>query len=109
MLKIFQYSLAILFLFTNAHSSPNKILAATYKNKMIKRPVIILDAGHGGLDKGAKIRYPYVEEKRLALSAILLTKKYLEQLGYKTILTRSKDYFVSLNQFKHIFSVACTA
>ncbi|NGX63660.1 MAG: N-acetylmuramoyl-L-alanine amidase AmiC [Candidatus Anoxychlamydiales bacterium] len=82
----------------NLSAAPQKVLAVAYKNKTIQRPIIILDAGHGGLDKGAKIQYPYLEEKRLSLSLTLLAKKYLEQLGYKVILTRAKDYFVPLKK-----------
>ncbi|NGX28706.1 MAG: N-acetylmuramoyl-L-alanine amidase AmiC [Candidatus Anoxychlamydiales bacterium] len=87
-----------LFLSLNLYSVPQKMLAAAYKNKTIQRPTIVLDAGHGGRDQGAKIKYPYLEEKRLTLSAVLYTKKYLEQLGYKVVLTRAKDYFVPLKK-----------
>jgi len=94
----FRFFIFFIFAFINLYSAPKEVLAATYKNKTIKRPLIVLDAGHGGLDKGAKIKYPYLEEKRLTLSAILITKKYLEQLGYKVVLTRVKDYFVPLTK-----------
>lgn len=90
--------LILIFTSINLFSTPQKVIAAAYKNKTIQRPVIVLDAGHGGLDKGAKIQYPYLEEKRLSLSLTLLTKKYLEQLGYKVVLTRVKDYFVPLKK-----------
>ncbi len=60
------------------------------------RPLIFLDAGHGGLDQGAKIRYPYTEEKKLALISAHYVKKHLEQLGYRVSLTRSRDFFVPL-------------
>ncbi|MGD2169470.1 MAG: N-acetylmuramoyl-L-alanine amidase [Chlamydiota bacterium] len=60
------------------------------------KPVIMIDAGHGGLDIGTKGRRPYCEEKRIALSTAILTKKYLDQLGYKCVLTRSTDVFLPL-------------
>lgn len=88
----------LLFFISSLYSAPQKMVAAAYKNKTIKRPVIVLDAGHGGRDEGAKIRYPYLEEKRLTLSATLYAKKYLEQLGYKVILTRDKDFFIPLQK-----------
>lgn len=87
-----------IFAFINLYSYPKEVVASTYKSKIIKKPLIILDAGHGGLDKGAKIKHPYVEEKRLTLSVIRHTKKYLEQLGYRVFLTRARDYFVPLNK-----------
>jgi N-acetylmuramoyl-L-alanine amidase len=79
-------------------SNPKKIVAAAYKNKMIKPPVVVLDAGHGGLDFGTKVKYPLVQEKRLCLTTTLLAKKYLEQMGYHVVLTRSKDYAISLQK-----------
>src|SRR5437016_5705709 len=58
------------------------------------KPMIVLDAGHGGSDEGARVRS--LLEKRITMTTVLLTKKYLEQNGYRVILTRSKDVFVSL-------------
>jgi len=95
---VFRFLFICLAFSINLFSIPNDVVAAAYKNKTIRRPVIILDAGHGGMDRGAKIKYPYLEEKRLTLSATLLTKKYLEQYGYKVILTRAQDYFVPLKK-----------
>ncbi len=60
------------------------------------RKTIVLDAGHGGLDLGTKANAPYCEEKRVALRTVLLTKKYLDQLGYHVILTRTSDTFIPL-------------
>jgi N-acetylmuramoyl-L-alanine amidase len=94
-LRVFLLLLTTAF---SVFSAPQKMLAYAYSNKTIKKPTIVLDAGHGGIDKGAKIKYPYVEEKRLTLSTVLTAKKYLEQLGYRVILTRSKDLFVPLKR-----------
>ena len=58
------------------------------------RPLIVIDAGHGGSDEGAKVQS--VLEKRINLTTALLAKKHLELLGYRVILTRSRDIFVSL-------------
>ena len=60
------------------------------------RPLVILDAGHGGWDQGAIIKYPYCEEKRLALTTTHFIKKYLEKMGYRVALTRSSDYYIPL-------------
>lgn len=60
------------------------------------KPLIILDAGHGGSDEGAKVHY--FMEKRLTLMTTLLVRKYLEELGYRVILTRSKDVFIPLHR-----------
>jgi len=53
------------------------------------KPVIILDAGHGGTDEGAKVNT--CMEKRLTLTTALLIRKHLEELGYRVIMTRSRD------------------
>jgi N-acetylmuramoyl-L-alanine amidase len=58
------------------------------------KPLIILDSGHGGSDEGAKVRK--LQEKRLTLLTTLYAKRYLEEMGYRVILTRSKDVYVSL-------------
>jgi N-acetylmuramoyl-L-alanine amidase len=57
-------------------------------------PLIILDAGHGGRDQGAKVQN--VLEKRLCLTSVFLAKRALENLGYRVILTRSRDVYLSL-------------
>lgn len=93
----FRFAFFFIFAFVNLHSSSN-LIAAAYKNKVVKKPLIVLDAGHGGLDKGAKIKNPFVEEKKQTLLVVCVAKKYLEQLGYRVALTRSKDYFVPLGK-----------
>jgi N-acetylmuramoyl-L-alanine amidase len=88
-----KFLLILFFLFSSLYSAEEKL-----SNAALIKPIIILDPGHGGLDRGAKIRYPYLEEKKLTLNTILLTKKFLEQYGYKVYLTRDKDYFVPLKK-----------
>ena len=60
------------------------------------KPLVILDAGHGGTDEGAKVNY--FMEKRLTLMTTLLVRKYLEEIGYRVIMTRSKDVFIPLHR-----------
>jgi N-acetylmuramoyl-L-alanine amidase len=63
-----------------------------------QKPLIYLDPGHGGLDFGAVIKKPHIEEKRLCLTTAHYTKKYLEQMGYRVSLTRSRDFFIPLDK-----------
>lgn len=58
--------------------------------------LIVIDPGHGGYDLGA--RRSACDEKSLALSTALLTKKYLTEMGYRVILTRSRDVFIPLEK-----------
>lgn len=57
--------------------------------------MIIIDAGHGGGDKGAKIRNLF--EKKLTLRTAYLAKKHLEALGYRVVMTRARDIFIPLH------------
>lgn len=59
-----------------------------------EKPIIVLDAGHGGKDQGAKVRN--IEEKQLCLRTAYLTKKHLEELGYRVVMTRARDVFLPL-------------
>ena len=88
--------LRVLFLFLCICSS---LLAAPVKKKTNagqNAPLIVLDAGHGGLDLGAKSKKPFCEEKRISLRLAQLVKKQLDQLGYRVLLTRSTDVFLPL-------------
>lgn len=58
------------------------------------KPLIVIDAGHGGTDEGAKVNT--FMEKKIALTTSLLAKKHLEELGYRVILTRSRDIYLPL-------------
>lgn len=51
---------------------------------------VVLDAGHGGKDDGA--RYSGVKEQYVNLSLVKEIKTQLEQLGIKVILTRKGNY-----------------
>jgi N-acetylmuramoyl-L-alanine amidase len=59
-------------------------------------PMIVIDAGHGGTDIGARAKDPYCEEKKLTLTTARLLKKYLIQLGYRVAMTRDSDANISL-------------
>lgn len=59
----------------------------------LAKPLIVLDPGHGGNDEGAKSST--VMEKKITLTTACLTKTFLEDLGYRVILTRSRDIYIS--------------
>jgi N-acetylmuramoyl-L-alanine amidase len=72
--------------------------AADYSTVPVGAPTIIIDAGHGGTDLGARGRTPYCEEKRLCLQTARLVKQYLNQLGYHVVMTRNSDAFIPLSR-----------
>lgn len=60
------------------------------------KKIIVLDAGHGGVDPGA-LAISGLREKDLVLDVAKRTKKELEASGkFHVILTRSKDVYVPL-------------
>jgi N-acetylmuramoyl-L-alanine amidase len=61
-------------------------------------PLIVLDAGHGGHDDGARCLTPPYPEKRATLQLAQLLQKRLTALGYRVALTRCQDLFLSLHE-----------
>lgn len=62
-----------------------------------RRPVIVLDPGHGGIDVGA-IGVGQVVEKDLVFTFARELKAKLEKAGhYRVVMTREQDVFVSLS------------
>lgn len=59
-------------------------------------PCVVIDAGHGGFDRGANTRI--VEEKEINLRCALLLQKQLQRLGYRVIMTRSIDEYIPLKK-----------
>ena len=59
-------------------------------------PTIVLDAGHGGTDLGARRPGPYCEEKRITLQTARAVRRYLTQMGYNVIMTRENDLALPL-------------
>ncbi|MBF5059800.1 hypothetical protein NEPTK9_001318 [Candidatus Neptunochlamydia vexilliferae] len=60
------------------------------------KQLIVIDPGHGGFDIGAQVQT--LKEKALALKTATLVKEYLHKKGYRVILTRSRDVFISLKK-----------
>ena len=58
--------------------------------------IVCIDAGHGGTDVGAINDTRYEKDDNLEVAK--LVKKYLEEQGIKTIMTRDNDTSVSLRQ-----------
>jgi len=55
---------------------------------------VVLDAGHGGHDRGASIGYVF--EKHLALDTARRVEELLKKAGLKVVMTRSRDVFIPL-------------
>ncbi|MBO6784330.1 MAG: N-acetylmuramoyl-L-alanine amidase [Alphaproteobacteria bacterium] len=62
------------------------------------KPVVVIDAGHGGVDPGA-IGVSGVYEKKIALDYARDIADRLEKTGrYKVVLTRNRDIFLPLRE-----------
>lgn len=60
---------------------------------------VMLDAGHGGEDFGThSLGNPKYQEKYLNMSTTIMVKNFLQQFGYKVIMTRTDDTFISLDK-----------
>jgi N-acetylmuramoyl-L-alanine amidase len=65
-----------------------------------KMQTVVLDAGHGGFDKGA--RSSFGTEKDYALDVVRQLRPLLQAKGFKVILTRENDVFLPLPLRAHI-------
>ena len=66
----------------------------TLPKEIAKNKIVVLDAGHGGRDCGAKVGK--VCEKTLALNIAKKATEILKARGYKVFVTRSGDKYLSL-------------
>lgn len=70
---------------------------ATERRGLPARPVIVVDAGHGGIDPGAA--GARIAEKDLVLSVARHIERALNASGrYEVAMTRTRDVFVSLDE-----------
>lgn len=58
---------------------------------------VVIDAGHGGHDRGG-VPGQRISEKDKALDVALRLQRILNGNGYRTIMTRDSDVFISLGQ-----------
>lgn len=93
---------AILILFascSNARRAPPTpgVKGSVARNPTITKkpsPLIIIDAGHGGMDNGASCGGLF--EKISALRTAKLVQIHLRKKGYRVQMTRTKDEFIPL-------------
>jgi N-acetylmuramoyl-L-alanine amidase len=70
--------------------------SSTVKNTTRSFDTVVIDAGHGGHDSGAKSRWGG-REKNNNLSVAQRLESRLRGAGFKTVMTRRDDRFVGLN------------
>jgi N-acetylmuramoyl-L-alanine amidase len=63
-----------------------------------RKTFVVIDAGHGGQDLGTVApSKPTLNEKNLNLATAKMLQVFLQQMGFKTLLTRGNDTFVTLD------------
>ena len=73
--------------------------AAIAKNAQDKRPLIVVDPGHGGVDAGAHGRVTNTPEKEVTFAFCKVLAEKLEATGrYRVLMTRDQDVFVPLDE-----------
>ncbi len=73
--------------------------AAAIKNPDDRRPLIVVDPGHGGLDVGAQGRLTNTPEKDVTLEFCKALAEKIEATGrYRVLLTRDHDVYVKLDE-----------
>ena len=64
-----------------------------------KRPVIVIDPGHGGVDNGTQAGGGDIMEKNLVLGFGLALRDRIEKSGkYRVVMTRTDDTFIPLDE-----------
>lgn len=78
--------------------TPKKKKETALVTKRARKPVIVIDPGHGGVDPGAMGRGK-AREKAITFTYAVALKNELEKTGrYKVVLTRRGDYYVNLRK-----------
>jgi N-acetylmuramoyl-L-alanine amidase len=73
--------------------------AVITKNAQNKRPLIVVDPGHGGVDAGAHGRVTNTPEKEVTFAFCKVLAEKLEATGrYRVLMTRDQDVFVPLDE-----------
>lgn len=98
-------TIVVLFIFTKplqeSPDSTDELLSEELLSEIptedtanISYPIIVLDAGHGGMDPG-KVGINNALEKDINLSIVLKLKKLLEKEGFQVSLTRTSDQLLA--------------
>ncbi|KRR16575.1 N-acetylmuramoyl-L-alanine amidase [Bradyrhizobium lablabi] len=78
-------------------ATPDASAAAKPAAPPDKRPVIVIDPGHGGADNGTEAGGNDIMEKNLVLTFGLALRDRLEKSGkYRIVMTRTDDTFIAL-------------
>lgn len=67
-------------------------------NKNLRDIIVVIDPGHGGMDPGA-VGYKGTREKDVVLAVAKILQNTINKVkGFRAVLTRDSDYFITLRQ-----------
>jgi N-acetylmuramoyl-L-alanine amidase len=78
-----------------AHPAPARTVPAQITQNVRPSPIVVIDAGHGGFDRGG-IPGQRIAEKTMTLDVAQRLKQVLQADGYRVVMTRDSDVFVPL-------------
>lgn len=98
-----EYSIQITFLLDTTYAykiyeDNDNFYIALLQPKDVYEKIVVIDAGHGGIDSGTYSSGFEHLEKDMNLSMLLYLKEYLEQADFKVYYTRTTDRKLSLSQ-----------
>lgn len=65
----------------------------------VSAPLVVIDAGHGGKDLGTEsMKEPKYQEKILNLTTAKYLSQNLQKMGYRVVMIRKDDTFISLDK-----------
>lgn len=80
----------------DVHKLVDPVLRPKFSTSAGSLRTVVLDPGHGGHDAGATS--PYAREKDCNLAVAKRLRAKLLKLGFKVVMTRDGDYFLTLQQ-----------
>ena len=87
---------ALMISATDMQKLVDPVLRPRYSENAGTIRTVVVDAGHGGHDSGA--RSPYAVEKECNLALAHKVRALLQKRGYSVVMTRDRDYFLTLQQ-----------
>ncbi len=90
------FSVTITIAFVVSFAGCSSLQTSSVKNTTKTFSTVVVDAGHGGKDSGAYRRYG-PPEKLVALDVAERLNRKLRESQLKTVMTRSSDVFIPLN------------
>lgn len=88
-IKINKKIVIIILVFALAISSSIYFSVANVSNANIYSPIVVIDAGHGGIDGGSVSPFSQIDENHINLEYAKTLKSLMENVGIRVVMTRT--------------------